>query len=42
MKTVFMFSGQGAQYAGMGKTCMKTTPLQKKYLTEQMRFWDIR
>ena len=30
MKTVFMFSGQGAQYAGMGKDLYKNYPVAKE------------
>ena len=30
MKTVFMFSGQGAQYAGMGKNLYKNYPVAKE------------
>ena len=30
MKTVFMFSGQGAQYAGMGKDLYQNDPVAKE------------
>ena len=41
MKTVFMFSGQGAQYAGMGKNLYKNYPVAKEILTGQIMYLVI-
>ena len=37
----FVFPGQGAQFVGMGKTCMTTTRWQKSFLRKQMIFLVI-
>lgn len=42
MKTVFMFSGQGAQYAGMGKELYQNYSVAKDIFDRQMPYWDIR
>lgn len=38
-KIAFIYPGQGAQKAGMGKDFMKTAKAQEPYLTEHPRFW---
>ena len=38
MKTVFMFSGQGAQYAGMGKELYRNYAVAKDILIGRMPY----
>ncbi len=40
MKKAFVFPGQGAQFVGMARICMKTHPKQKNYLKKRTKYWD--